>query len=66
MKNESWSFYIHVVRILKKGNRIKGGNAMKNTGRICICLKKMSVWIKYASQIPGKIHEENPYKICSG
>lgn len=40
MKNESWSFYIHVVRILKKGNRIEGGNAMKNNGRICICVEK--------------------------
>lgn len=40
MKNESWSFYIHVIRILEKWNRIEGGNAMKNNRRKYICVEK--------------------------
>lgn len=28
--------------------------------------KDMNVWIKYASQLPGKIYEENPCEIYPG
>ena len=28
--------------------------------------KEVKVWIKYASQVPGKIYEENPWEIYPG
>lgn len=65
MKNESWSFYIHVIRILEKWNRTQGVNAMKNNKRN-VYWKQISVWSKCASQKPDKIHEENPCEIYPG